>query len=134
MAELVTVPRAWLENVTEQLCGFLWGNKIYGDDLMKRAREEIGKVAVSQDQDAPAEAATDKLIADFAMAVAEKLRAADAKYGWNDGWMGDDWENLRVRVREHLEKGDPRDVAAYCAFAWYHGWSLANPGTTDTTT
>ncbi|HEH6364040.1 TPA: hypothetical protein SHS77_005889, partial [Raoultella planticola] len=20
-------------------------------------------------------------------------------------------------------KGDPRDVAAYCAFMWWHGWS-----------
>jgi hypothetical protein len=25
-------------------------------------------------------------------------------------------------LSEHLAKGDPRDVAAYAAFCWYHGW------------
>ena len=71
---------------------------------------------------------TDKLVDRFAVALKDKLRAAEAKYGWNDGWKSDDWQiGLAARIREHVEKGDPRDVAAYCAFAWHHGWSLANP-------
>jgi hypothetical protein len=27
----------------------------------------------------------------------------------------------------HIEKGDPRDVAAYCAFLWHHNESTAAP-------
>ncbi len=34
-------------------------------------------------------------------------------------------------IRQHLAKGDPRDVAAYCAFAWYHGWSLTGEADED---
>jgi DNA repair exonuclease SbcCD ATPase subunit len=30
-------------------------------------------------------------------------------------------DECRVKLREHVEKGDPLDVAAYCAFLWYHG-------------
>jgi hypothetical protein len=62
----------------------------------------------------------------FSAALREKLIASEAKYGWQNGWLQTDWANdLRRKIREHIEKGDPRDVAAYCAFAWYHGWSLA---------
>jgi hypothetical protein len=25
-------------------------------------------------------------------------------------------------LSQHIAKGDPRDVAAYCAFMWYHSW------------
>ena len=27
-----------------------------------------------------------------------------------------------AEFHRHIAKGDPRDVAAYCAFMWYHGW------------
>lgn len=41
----------------------------------------------------------------------------------DDGWMGSAWmEECQERLAEHVEKGDPRDVAAYCAFMWHHGW------------
>ncbi|HDS7793376.1 TPA: DUF551 domain-containing protein [Raoultella ornithinolytica] len=37
--------------------------------------------------------------------------------------MKDDWyDDCLQSLWEHIEKGDPRDVAAYCAFMWYHGW------------
>ncbi|HFE2689503.1 TPA: DUF551 domain-containing protein [Klebsiella quasipneumoniae subsp. similipneumoniae] len=37
--------------------------------------------------------------------------------------MKDDWyDDCLQSLFEHIEKGDPRDVAAYCAFMWYHGW------------
>ena len=65
--------------------------------------------------------ATKELVFSFAMALADKLYAAEQKYGYSDGWKTDDWmDECRRKLREHIGKGDPRDVAAYCAFLWYH--------------
>ena len=70
--------------------------------------------------------ATDNLVDRFAEALKAKLRAAGEKYGFGDAWKHDDWrEKLIEDLWRHVQKGDPRDVAAYCAFAWYHGWSLS---------
>lgn len=66
------------------------------------------------------------LIIDFAEALAEKLYAAQVKYGYEDSWKYGGWEEkCREDLMNHLDKGDPRDVAIYCAFIWYHGWSTA---------
>lgn len=66
---------------------------------------------------------TANLVVDFAEALAEKLKVAQDKYGYAAGWKDTDWEaECRLNLYEHAEKGDPRDVAAYCAFMWYHGW------------
>src|SRR5690606_15339082 len=52
--------------------------------------------------------------------------AAEKKYGYSDGWASPDWmDECRAKLIEHLGKGDPRDVAAYCAFLWHHGESTA---------
>lgn len=65
---------------------------------------------------------TKDLVAHFAEAVAAKLRAAEQKYGYATGWKDGDWmEECRDKLKRHLRKGDPRDVAAYCAFLWHHG-------------
>ncbi len=70
--------------------------------------------------------AVDDLVVRFAAALKEKLHAAEAKHGHNDAWLRDDWrDDLIYALCEHVAKGDPRDVAAYCAFAWHHNWSLA---------
>jgi hypothetical protein len=75
-----------------------------------------------------AKSAIDDLVDRFTAALRDKLHAAEAKYGHNDGWMRDDWqEALTCDLSRHVKKGDPRDVAAYCAFAWHHGWSTASP-------
>jgi hypothetical protein len=71
----------------------------------------------------PLELAPDtvKLVRDFAEATAFKLRDAQRKYNYYDGWKYPYWmDECREKLKEHLEKGDPRDVAAYCAFLWYH--------------
>jgi len=69
---------------------------------------------------------TNKLIGDFADALRYKLLDAQKKYGYSNGWARTDWmDECRAKLREHVEKGDPRDVAAYCAFLWYHGESTA---------
>lgn len=78
--------------------------------------------------DQHAEQEIERLVSAFASVLRDKLLDAERKYGHNSGWKRDDWaDKLRADIRAHVEKGDPRDVAAYCAFAWYHGWSLASP-------
>lgn len=63
------------------------------------------------------------LVARFAAALAEKLHKAEKKYGYSNRWSEDDWQReCAEKLIEHVTKGDPRDVAAYCAFMWHHGW------------
>lgn len=69
---------------------------------------------------------TAKLVRRFARALANKLLAAQRKYGYSDNWMRDDWaDECRAELMRHIHKGDPRDVAAYCAFLWHHNESTA---------
>jgi hypothetical protein len=69
---------------------------------------------------------TATLVRDFAEAMAKKLRASEVKYGWTANWMRKGWQGeLAAELLRHVHKGDPIDVAAYCAFAWFHGWSVA---------
>lgn len=66
---------------------------------------------------------TKKLVADFSTVLAEKLYKAQLKYGHSDNWSFANWEiECQTAFHEHIAKGDPRDVAAYCAFMWFHGW------------
>ncbi|WP_206666195.1 hypothetical protein [Rhodanobacter glycinis] len=66
------------------------------------------------------------LIQRFAYALACKLAAAEKKYGYSNNWMRPDWmDECRNHLMQHIAKGDPRDVAAYCAFLWHHGESTA---------
>ena len=68
--------------------------------------------------------ATVNLVVRFARALSKKLAAAETKYGYSDGWLSPDWmDECRAKLMEHIAKGDPRDVAAYCAFLWHHGAS-----------
>lgn len=64
---------------------------------------------------------TVKVVKDFAEALLMKLLAAQQKYGYTDHWMNPCIiPDLRQDLAEHMQKGDPRDVAAYCAFLWHH--------------
>ncbi|EDW5021987.1 DUF550 domain-containing protein [Salmonella enterica subsp. enterica] len=66
---------------------------------------------------------TQNLVADFCAALAEKLYKAQLKYGYDADWKQDGWHTqCLAHFHQHIAKGDPRDVAAYCAFMWYHGW------------
>ncbi|MCA0214564.1 MAG: hypothetical protein LCH79_15470 [Proteobacteria bacterium] len=68
--------------------------------------------------------ATINLVVRFARALSKKLAAAETKYGYSDGWLSPDWmDECRAKLMDHIAKGDPRDVAAYCAFLWHHGAS-----------
>ncbi|WP_319823379.1 hypothetical protein [Klebsiella quasipneumoniae] len=67
---------------------------------------------------------TQKLVTDFCTALAEKLYKAQLKYGYDTDWKQDWWPSqCQAHFHQHIAKGDPRDVAAYCAFMWWHGWS-----------
>jgi hypothetical protein len=63
------------------------------------------------------------LVVGFAEALAKKLTAAQEKYGYTNLWQADNWtEECLMHFNEHVSKGDPIDVAAYCAFMWFHEW------------
>ena len=69
------------------------------------------------------------LVWGFANALAAKLHKAEQKYGYSDGWRTTDWiasGKCREKLMEHIAKGDPRDVAAYCAFLWWHNASTVS--------
>lgn len=69
---------------------------------------------------------TAKLVRTFAGALAQKLREAEKKYGYSDGWKTLDWEaECQRQLLGHVQKGDPLDVAAYAAFCWGRRWSTA---------
>jgi len=85
-----------------------------------------GSTAATDAQEEELKEPINDLVQRFSTALRLKLIASEEKYGWQNGWLNDDWsDDLRRDIRKHLEKGDPRDVAAYCAFAWHHGWSLS---------
>ncbi|EEG2531169.1 DUF550 domain-containing protein [Salmonella enterica] len=66
---------------------------------------------------------TQKLVVDFSTDLAEKLYKAQLKYGYDADWKQDNWSTqCLAHFHQHIAKGDPRDVAAYCAFMWYHDW------------
>jgi len=70
---------------------------------------------------------TAKLVIRFASALAAKLRKAEIKYGFENHWQEVDWmDECRAKLREHLEKGDPLDVANFCAFLWHHNESTTS--------
>lgn len=69
---------------------------------------------------------TARLVDDFAAALTAKLTHAEEKYGYANDWLTQDWElECRQHLLDHIRKGDPLDVAAYCAFMWRKGWSTA---------
>lgn len=70
--------------------------------------------------------ATQDLVRNFAEALGEKLYGAQVKYGWTDGWRTANVLELQAELMNHVAKGDPRDVAAFCAFLW----STNSPTTT----
>lgn len=66
---------------------------------------------------------TEMLVRRFSSILARKLARAKETHGLSNQWMDDDWETqCRASLLAHIEKGDPVDVAIYCAFMSHHGW------------
>jgi hypothetical protein len=98
------------------------------DKIVSKVRDAVP----APDPKAKATTPVDALVNSFSEALRAKLHAAEAKYQWGDGWLLTDWESdFQGQFSDHVAKGDPIDVAAYAAFAWYHGWSTA-PATPQT--
>ena len=92
----------------------------------QRGAEQANDSAITALREGGLHPATACLVWNFALALANKLHDAEQKYGYSDGWRSKDWmDECRAKLRGHIDKGDPRDVAAYCAFLWHHGESTA---------
>jgi hypothetical protein len=92
-----------------------WANAPMPPDVERRLQPWLTSGAALHPQ-------TVNLVVRFARALAAKLSTAEAKYGYSDGWARTDWlDECRRQLVDHVDKGDPRDVAAYCAFLWHHG-------------
>lgn len=66
----------------------------------------------------PDDIAVDK----FAAAMKQKL--AHAREKGRDGWQHESGAYLSESLREHVDKGDPRDVANFCMFLWNLGMPI----------
>lgn len=93
--------------------------------------QTVGEAEPASDPGLPAasdelDGDTARLVQDFSIALAAKLARAEQKYGYTNGWLTQDWESeCREHLLDHLQKGDPLDVAAYAAFMWRRGWSTS---------
>ena len=114
------VPAMTFDHIT----AILWSKGLgeYATTMSRNSVALPAENASAQDEGA----ATDDLVDRFAVALKAKLRAAGEKYGFDDAWKADDWRDKLIEdLWRHGQKGDPRDVAAYCAFAWHHQWSVS---------
>ncbi|MDR8395528.1 hypothetical protein NE850_04210 [Paraburkholderia sp. USG1] len=69
---------------------------------------------------------TDFLCVDsFAEAMKQKL--LEARLKGRSGWQDCDPEDLSRMLREHVEKGDPRDVANFCMMLWHLSQPISAP-------
>ncbi|WP_235816920.1 hypothetical protein [Bordetella ansorpii] len=66
----------------------------------------------------------------FAAAMKKKLAQARAK--GRSGWEDCPPAILSHMLREHVDKGDPRDVANYCMMLWHHGQDILPVPATET--
>ncbi|MFJ3316156.1 hypothetical protein ACIPLR_12410 [Herbaspirillum huttiense] len=55
-----------------------------------------------------------------------KAKLADARTKGRSGWQECDPAELSYMLREHVEKGDPRDVANFCMFLWSLGQPIGD--------
>ena len=94
------------------------------DESLSIRRGELEKAQQSPIMPLGLHPDTQTLVTYFCTALAEKLYKAQLKYGYDTDWKQDGWPSqCQAHFHQHIAKGDPRDVAAYCAFMWWHGWS-----------
>ncbi len=76
---------------------------------------------------------TAKLLLNFVTAMSVKLDKAQQKYNYSNDWMQTNFDVYRQELLLHIIKGDPKDVAAYCMFLWYHNQPTITPDIADAT-
>lgn len=115
------------ENESSTLSGLQW----FADSVLCGIERSAAPTTVRSDQATGEPTNLEKLVADFSAALLAKLQAAEKKYGYSDNWMREGWmDECRAELMRHIAKGDPRDVAAYCAFLWHHGEKTSTAPTT----
>lgn len=67
----------------------------------------------------------DEAVDRFAQAMKEKLAAVREK--GRSGWQTCSQDGLSWMLRDHVAKGDPRDVANFCVFLWELGYGISAP-------
>ncbi|KVP77489.1 hypothetical protein WJ92_02595 [Burkholderia ubonensis] len=103
--------------LNEAIC---WAN----DDGLPGTADQLRSIlALHEQADAPAEArephSDDVAVDSFAAVMKHKLALARDK--GRGGWETCSPADLSRMLREHVEKGDPRDVANFCMMLWHHG-------------
>ncbi|WP_354684798.1 hypothetical protein [Cupriavidus necator] len=107
----------WIENT-------LWGPGLIPDEDEPHAKEAQAYFDAHTDptdrlDKLTAENPDDAAIDRFAIELKKKL--AKARDKGRGGWQTCPPADLSRMLREHVEKGDPRDVANFCAFLWARG-------------
>ena len=93
-------------------------NRIWTANAVFRAMVAAAQPTVAADAAAPSMPPhdDDAAVERFAAEMKAKLAAARAK--GRSGWQQCNPSDLSRMLREHVEKGDPRDVANFCMFLW----------------
>lgn len=68
----------------------------------------------------------------FRMAVKNIIRKfadAEKKHNWKDLFLTATETDIQEAFREHLKKGDPRDVAIFCFIMIFRGFSIKDEAT-----
>ncbi|WAG21027.1 hypothetical protein DX980_18330 [Burkholderia gladioli] len=90
---------------------------------------KVGAAIRASQAAAPAEARephSDDIAVD-AFAAAMKAKMAAARDKGRSGWETCAPADLSRMLREHVEKGDPRDVANFCMMLYHHGAPISAP-------
>ncbi|KZC32621.1 MULTISPECIES: hypothetical protein [unclassified Rhodanobacter] len=97
---------------------------------LQQIREEASRTPAAEDVELPH--ADDIAVEDFARAMKAKLAAArsNGRGGWANTEPGMQ-QRLSDMLREHVAKGDPRDVANFCLFLHQRGESILPAAVTE---
>lgn len=113
---------AFLRTEPDPINEAFWHGVLWAQDGM-RLTEHLMKYGITETLHPDAGDLMDR----FYVALRAKLYQAQIKYGYTDDWKRVDPDVLRNALLEHVMKGDPRDVALYCAFLWDRGETLDWP-------
>lgn len=67
--------------------------------------------------------ASKALLSSMFVRIIDKFVAAEVKHNWQDEWRTASKEVIQKRFHEHVQKGDPADVAIFAIIMMYHGYS-----------
>ena len=56
--------------------------------------------------------------------IIRKFADAEKKHNWKDLFLAASEIDIQHAFREHIEKGDPRDVAIFCFIMIFRGWKI----------